>query len=459
MEASAGVGPFRGQPAAARPAPSYAARAAAGRAADWPNTTRVLPWVLFGFLSMLWLVPFDSIKLPFGGPIDATLDRPLLVLLAGAWLFATDTGGLRRRVRDSPIHWAFATFVLIAIVSVLVHAEALVRVGGLDLAIKQLALLASYGVFFALAAASLRPTEIPRMVTAMLGFACLTALAVIVEYRLGANVFHDAIGPLFPGYVRPSDLGGADAIGRRLMYGPTAQPLAVAVMLSMALPFALAWLLKARERRERLIYAAIVLLLMGGAVATQKKTSLIGPLICVAVLFAYRPRAMLRLAPLAVVALVAVHMVAPGALGAVVDQLSPGSVTKVNSTRDRVNDYEAIKPDLVAHPLTGRGYGSYDQKLHRILDNQYLGLAIGVGLLGLLAYLAIFATSFRGAHRAIRSRDPSRAPPALGAAAAIVVAVVSNALLDFLAFPQLPYLLCFIAAIAYVLGRTPEEAR
>jgi hypothetical protein len=457
MEASAGVGPFRGQPAAQR-ASGYAARAAS-RAADWPETSRLLPWVLFGFLAMLWLVPFDSIKLPFGGPVDATLDRPLLVLLAGAWIFAADLGETRRRVRDSPIHWAFAIFIVIAIFSVLIHAESLVRVDGLDLAIKQLALLASYGVFFALAAAILRPTEIPRMVTAMLGFACLTALAVIVEYRLGLNVFHDLIGPLFPGYVRPPELGAADAIGRRLMYGPTAQPLAVAVMLSMALPFALAWLLKARERRERLIYAAVVLLLMGGAVATQKKTSLIGPLICVAVLVAYRPRAMLRLAPLAVVALVAVHATAPGALGAVVDQLSPNSVTKVNSTQDRVNDYEAIKPDLIAHPLTGRGYGSYDQKLHRILDNQYLGLAIGVGLLGLLAYLAIFATSFRGAHRAIRSRDPGRAPPALGAAAAIVVALVSNALLDFLSFPQLPYLLCFIAAIAYVLGRTPEEAQ
>ena len=61
------------------------------------------------------------------------------------------------------------------------------------------------------------------------------------------------------------------------MYGPTVQPLAVAVMLSMALPFAFAWLLKAKERRERLLYAGMVMLLIGGAVATQKKTAWSGP--------------------------------------------------------------------------------------------------------------------------------------------------------------------------------------
>ena len=429
----------------------------ASRLADWPHTTRALPWILFGFVAMLWVIPFDSIKLPFGGPVDMTLDRPLLVILAGIWLLAAEPS--RRRVtRWSPIHWAFAGFIVVAIFSVLVHAEALVRVNGLDLAVKQLALLISYGVFFALAASILRPAEASKMITAMLALACVTAFGVIVEYRFGTNIFHDYIGPLFPGYVRPEGLGGVDSIGRRLMYGPTVQPLAVAVMLSMALPFAFAWLLKAKDRRQQLIYAGVVMLLIGGAMATQKKTAMVGPLVCIILLACYRPKQMLRLAPLAVVLIAVVHVAAPGSLGAVIDQLAPGSVNKVNTTKDRVSDYEAITPDFAAHPLIGRGYGSYDQKVHRILDNEYLGLGIGVGLIGLLAYLSIFATSFLGAHRVARSRDPRRAPPALGAAISILVALVCSAILDFLSFPQLPYLLCFVAAIAYVLGRERLEA-
>ena len=36
----------------------------------WPHTTRALPWALAGFLTMVWLVPFDSISLPVSLPLD-----------------------------------------------------------------------------------------------------------------------------------------------------------------------------------------------------------------------------------------------------------------------------------------------------------------------------------------------------------------------------------------------------
>jgi hypothetical protein len=428
----------------------------AGPADDWPRTTRLLPWALFAFLAMLWMVPFDSIFLPAGLPIDMTVDRPLLVGLAGVILLGAGTAKRERR-RFSPIHWAFGAFLAIATLSVLARGEALVRVGELELAVKQLALLTSYAVFFASAAVIIRPREISRLLTATVVLACVTAVAVIVEYRFGTNPFHDWIGPLFPGYVKPEGLGSIDAIGRKQIFGPTAQPLAAAVMLSIALPLAFARLLAASGRR-RTLYALAVVLLIGGAVATQKKTSLVGPAICVLVLLAYRPREMARLAPLALLLVPLVHLTMPGALGSVVDQFSPDSVTRVNTTKDRVADYSAVKPDLVSRPLIGRGYGSYDQKRHRILDNEYLGLGISVGLLGVLAYLAIFATSFLSAHRAARSEDPERAPPGLAIAAAILVALAGGAILDFLSFPQLPYLLCFIAAIAFVLGRERIEA-
>lgn len=461
MEATTGVGPLVGQPPATKAtgARRRPAAYAASRIADWPDTSRLLPWALFGFIAMLWVIPFDSIILPIPTPVDATFDRVFLVALAGVWIFSESSKPRDHSVRHSPIHWAFAIFILVSLLSVLLRDETLARVGGLDLSVKQLARLSSYGLFFALAASIIRPSELSKMAKAMLGFACFTALAVIVEYRFGINVFHDWIGPLFPGYVRPEGIGTYDAIGRKLIYGPSVQPLAVAVMFSLALPFAFAWLLGAKERRGRIVYGAAVLILIGGAVATQKKTSMVCPLICILVLCAYRPRAMARLAPWLIVVVVVVHAFAPGALGAVIDQFAPGSVTKVNTTKDRANDYDAVKPDVVGHMLIGRGYGSYDQKQHRILDNQYLSLAIEVGLVGLLAYLAIFVAAFFSAHPVARSGDPDRAPPALAAATAIIVALVANAILDFLSFPQLAYLFCFIAAIAYVSSREWAQRR
>ncbi len=453
MEATTGSRPLLGQPVgSARPAGEASLLGPQSQAADWPATTRLLPWALFSFVAMLWLVPFDSVKLPVGGPIDATLDRPLLVLLVAFWLLSVRAVRHRRPLRLSAIHWAFAAFVAIAAISIVAQGETLVRIGEMDLATKQLALLISYLVFFGLAASILRASEVTKMLKAMVVLACVTACGVVVEYRLGINPFHDWIGPLFPGYVRPEGIGGIDSIGREQIYGPGVHPLAAAVMFSMVLPFAFAWLLEAKERRGRVLYGLAVVVLIAGAVATQKKTAMVGPLVCILVLTAYRPRQMLRLTPLALVLVVVVHFTAPGALGGVVDQFSPGSVNKVDTTQDRVSDYEAVTPDFAEHPLLGRGYGSYDQKKHRILDNLYLTLGIGVGLLGIVAYLSILLTSFLEASRVARSGDPDRGPPAMAASASICVALVSGALLDFLSFPQLPYLLCFIAAIVFVLA-------
>lgn len=453
MEATTGSRPLLGQPVERpRRAGEASLLRPEAQTADWPHTSRLLPWALFSFVAMLWLVPFDSVKLPVGGPIDATLDRPLLVLLAGLWLVSVRALRNTWPLRLSPIHWAFAAFVAVAALSIVLQGEALVRIGEMDLATKQLALLVSYVVFFGLAASILRASEVTRMLKAMLVLACVTAVGVVVEYRMGINPFHDWIGPLFPGYVRPEGIGGVDSIGRQQIYGPGVHPLAAAVMFSMTLPFALAWLLEAKERRQRILYGFAVVLLIAGAVATQKKTAMVGPLVCILVLAIYRPRPMLRLTPLALILTVVVHFVAPGALGGVVDQFAPGSVNKVNTTQDRVSDYEAITPDIAEHPLLGRGYGSYDQKKHRILDNLYLTLAIGVGLIGILAYLSILVTSFLEANRVARSGDPDRGPPAMAASASICVALVSGALLDFLSFPQLPYLLCFIAAVVFVLA-------
>jgi hypothetical protein len=448
MEAATGVRPYVGRPAAA---PDYVEKAAAARAADWPRTTRLLPWLLFGFLAMIWVVPFDSVMLPAGLPVNLTLDRAFLLVLTVAWVLG-DTEPAREH-RFSRIHWAFGIFAAIAIISVLANSEALVRVGDIELAIKQMALLCSYVIFFALAASIVRAAEISKMITGLIAFACLTAVAVIVEYRFGINIFHDYIGPLFPGYVRPAGIGEVDSIGRKQIFGPTVQPLATSVMLAMALPFALAWLLKETERRKRIVYSVAVVVLIGGILATQKKTSAIAPLVVIAVFTAYRPRAMARLIPLALVLLVVTHFTAPGALGGVIDQLAPHKATQVNSTQDRVGDYEAIEPDVASRPLIGRGYGSYDQIKHRILDNQYLTLAIGVGFLGIVAYLSIFVLSLTAAHPVARSGDPDRAPPALAVVAGLAVALIGGAILDFLSFPQLSYLFCMMAAIAYVFDR------
>jgi hypothetical protein len=362
-----------------------------------------------------------------------------------------------RRVRAGPIHWALAAFALIALVSLLVNFQALDRLDQLSPAFKRLTLLFTYGLLFAVAVRVIRPSEVSRFIAFMVGLASFTAIGILVEYRLGYNAFYTWTGALLPGTTPPPDLGTYDSIGRLTVVGPGAHPLAPATMMAIALPFALTGVLGSSERRTKVAYGVATGLILGAALATQRKTSLVLPLAVLVVLVAYRPRQMLRLAPLGLAMLVLIHGVAPGAIGGVGDQLKPSALTGVLTTKDRVSDYDAVRPDVADHLLLGRGYESYDQKKIRILDNQYLTLLVNVGVIGLLSYLALLAAGLWVAGGLARARDPGAARIGVACVAAFVALTIGSALMDTLALPQVPYLFCFVAALSVVTVRAHRD--
>jgi hypothetical protein len=427
--------------------------------ADWPRTTRLLPWSIAFFLTMLFLFPFDSTDLPISLPLDATLDRPVLGLIVGIWIVSASSLLGVRRLGMGPVHWAFIIFALLAVLSVLLNYPTLERLGQVSVPVKKLALLFSYGVLFSVVASSLRPTEVRRLIVYMVWLASITAIGVIVEYRTGFNAFYSWGEKLLPGVTPPADLGTYDSIGRKTVVGPTIHPLAAAMMLSLVLPFAVMGLMRTPDRRAKVLYAVGAALMIGGAAATQRKTAFIVPVVCLVVLTAYRPKMMLKRLPLGAVLAVGIATVAPGALAGIVDQLRPGQVTGVMTTQDRVSDYDAIRPEVINHPVLGRGYDSYDQKRYRILDNQYLTLVVNVGFLGVLGYLGIMLSAFLLAHRCARSYDPDRMWFGPAAASAIIGLTIGSALLDTLALPQLPYLFCFLAAFATIHAKGLPSAR
>ncbi|HEX7298618.1 MAG TPA: O-antigen ligase family protein [Solirubrobacteraceae bacterium] len=415
----------------------------------WPHTQRAMPWALAGFLTMVWLVPFDSITLPVSLPLDAKLDRPILIGMAGLWVLSLMGKNAVSRLRLSPVHWALLAFVIIAMVSLILNDATIVRLNEMNLPMRKLALLFSYVLLFVIVASSVKPAEVRYLTILMVSLASVTAIGALVEYRTGYNAFFTWSEHLVP-TVRPGELGAIDSIGRKSIIGPTIHPLAVAMMMSLSLPFALMGFLSSTERRTKILYALATILMIAAAFGTQRKTSVVAPAFGMMILLAYRPSAARRLLPIGVGLLVMVHLVAPGALGGVSDQLKPGNLFGVMSTKDRQSDYPAIKPDFIQHPILGRGYESYDQKKYRILDNQYLTTIIGVGILGVLSYLAIFGSILLLAHRMTRSQDPKRAGPAIAAAAAIASLVVGSSLLDVFALPQLPYLIMFIGGLVVV---------
>lgn len=441
-------------------------RAAAAPGADpaatdlWPRTTRVLPWSLAGFLVMLWVVPFDAVSLPIPLPLDAKLDRPLLAGLALLWLASllVVTGVARPRLRLTGLHAAVALFFVLAVASVLLDAGGLAVVGDLSLALKKLVLLVFYVLFFVIVGSVIRPGEVPRFVALLLGLAALTSAATVYEYRSHFNPFYQWWAHVLP-VIPPLDLDQIDYTGRLTIFGPMAHPLELALSIGLALPFALGMALHHPERRRRLLGLALTGVLLAGIFATQRKTGLLGSGVALLVLLAYRPRSVRRLLPLGLGLVVMLHVLAPGAIGGLREQLQPQRLSGTSSTQQRADDYQGVSPDIRAHPALGRGYGSYDPMKYRILDNEYLSLLISVGVIGTAAFTLVLLAGMGVAHPLARGRDPVRGPPARAASAAVASFALGAALFDVLAFSHVTYLLFFVLGLVVALRRPERVAR
>jgi hypothetical protein len=426
---------------------------------DWPHTRRVLPWALVAFVVMIFLVPVDAMSLPVHLPLNSKPDRVLLVAIVLLWVatLATVSGAARPRLQLTKAHFAILLFVAICFVSVPLNGHFLAINQEVTPVLKKLLLLISFVVFFVMAASALRPREVPRLITLVIGLGVFVAIAAIVERTMKYNVFYSLWGKVVPLQL-PLELDKLDGIGRLSVDGPTAEPLELATLLAIVLPFAIVDAVQARSLARRIVYLLAVAILLGGSVATGRKTGVLAPACGVLVLIAYRPRQMLRAIAVAALPLfVTVHLMAPGQIGSAFAELLPGQATAALTTKDRVARYDAVRPDVMSHVLIGSGFQSYDPVKNRILDNEFMGLMIGVGGIGLAAYLGIFIVLLAMGHTMIRGPDPRRAATALALQAAIVTTAVANALFDELSFTHVSYLFFFLAALVVAL-RTPVRS-
>ena len=446
----------------AQGAPALAPRPrAAGKPDDrWPNTTRLLPWMVAGFMALVWLSPFNTIELTASLPFDLKLDRIVLPFVVGLWLLALAAGGHNApRVRLTPIHVAIAALGLVVSLGLVLGASSLNQTLEFDLGVKKLSLLLSYGVLFVVVASSVRPDEVPAFLKLTLALAVVAALGTVWESRMGYNAFYDLSDRLLPPFfdVGEAEAGLVDTGGRALTRGPGEHPLEIVAVLSMALPLALTGLIDSPKRRDTMLYGLATCLMLAAALSTDRKSSLLAP-VAVALVFAYHRRAeLVKLAPLGVVLVFGVQALAPGAITSVVGQLSPDQLG-VGTVSDRASDYDAVRPEVWSHLLFGRGYGTYDHVSYRILDSEMLGRLVDTGVLGLAALVALLVTIIAAAGAPICARHPQWGPVALVAAPAAVAYLVLAFLFDIGSFPHAPYVLMSIAGLQAVTITARREA-
>lgn len=429
---------------------------------NWPHTRRPLPWLVAAFLAMLFLVPFGGIKIKLHLPADATPDRLLIVAMVMAIVFGAHPRVRARARRLSGVECAVLLYAAVALLSVVVNAGRLYRLDYFTFVEKGMLQLLSYVVFFFIVVKAVRASEIRVFSRLILWLSCATSLGTIIESRTGYNVFYTLWGQLLRpiATVPPSPtIIHATNGAKPFIVGPTDHPLALASMLTVALPFAIVPLLRATRPRERAGYIAAIALIIAATLCTREKTAMFAPITAIITIAAFRPK-LLRWAPLGIpILIVLVHIAAPGVLGQF-KGVVPGS-SGGDYSDGRTGDYAAVTPDILSNLLLGRGFGSLDPlnwRWYRILDNEYLDQLWETGVVGLVAYVAMLWTPIFAVRRLVRRHAP-RADFAVAAAAGCAAFAIVSATYDAMGFGEAIYSFLFVAALIAVMSREQMPVR
>jgi hypothetical protein len=428
----------------------------------FPHTRRPLPWCLAAFLAMLFLIPIDSTELKVHLPVGSQIDRFAIVGLVFAWFcFGGDQRAFMRTRRSKLYVGAACVFLALAVASLLLDAGRIVNIGDFNLAEKRFGLLGSFLILSWFTLTALRYEDVRGFASYLIGLGTVMAIGMLVERHTGYNVFYNWSATIFkpiatvapsPTVIHP--VFGSD--GRVTVVGPTLHGLAATTMFVVVMPFALVRVFDATSRKTWWLNALAFGLMLVAAAATDRKTALIVPVAVVIYLACYRPRQVMRLAPIgAVVLLGVVHLASPGALGTI---FTPSAGLSSSSTEHRIWDFTDVTPDVLAHPVIGRGFGTLapeQSNQFRINDDEYIDEIWEVGAVGLFAYLCMILAPVVSARRTIRGRDPDAASLALAASAGCIAYLVVNALFDAMSFPQAPYMFFMVAALTTIAAGGP----
>lgn len=239
--------------------------------------------------------------------------------------------------------------------------------------------------------------------------------------------------------------------------GTAISPIEYGVFLAMVLPIALHYAVADAGRRSFLARWLPTAIIAGALSLSLSRSAIISTGIALAVFLPAWParlRRRLYIAAAAFIVLVAIAL--RGFVGTIINLF--GGIGSDSSTVSRLDSYPIAWSFITRDPLFGRGTGTFLPE-YWILDNQFLGSLIEIGLIGLICILLLFAGGFRTAWQVRRltaaHEGRASAVSSLGPviAASIAAGSVSFAFFDAFSFPIVPSLLFLMIGCAGALRR------
>ncbi|MCL3817850.1 O-antigen ligase family protein [Aeromicrobium wangtongii] len=216
--------------------------------------------------------------------------------------------------------------------------------------------------------------------------------------------------------------------------GMATHPIEYGAVITMILPLALALAFGDRNRSALRRWFPVVVLAASVPLSISRSALLSAVVGSVVILVSWPPAARRIAAAAAAVMVVGVYVTVPGMLGSLLGLFT--SIGGDSSALSRTGSYPIAFEFVQKSPLFGRGFSTFLPK-YRILDNQFLGLLIEVGIIGLVAFVALIVTALVCVLRAGKRYDDRLARQASqGLAAAVAAGAASFAVFDGLSFPM-----------------------
>ena len=216
--------------------------------------------------------------------------------------------------------------------------------------------------------------------------------------------------------------------------GTAIHPIEFGAVITMILPIAINSALTDRTRSSLRRWYPVFAIGLAVTLSISRSAIVSAVVALVVVAFAWTPAVRRRAALIATGSLAVVFLSVPGLLGTVTGLFT--GIGDDSSAQSRTGSYAIATEFIERSPLFGRGFSTFLPK-YRILDNQYLCLAIEVGLVGLVAVLALFVVGALCARRMrVIGRDERTRQLGQALAASICAGAAGLALYDGFGFPM-----------------------
>lgn len=335
------------------------------------------------------------------------------------------------------IRFAFAAFVVIALIS---FAVAIFRGQPADQvspAFTALVRLMSWAGVLLIAIDGIRTSSDLERIVRRIGIAAgvLAALGIAQFITTSSLLdFFTSIPGITMPYVDVAERGGVARVP-----GTAIHPLEYATTLNAALPLVIAaavshgfhW----RLTIGRLGWWIPVALISLSALIAVSRSAIIGFGVAALTMLPELPRRYRAIVIIGGVVLAAAAVIAiPGLLATTLNLFAGASNDP--STQSRTGGLVRVPGFIAASPVVGVGFGTFLPRYY-IFDNQWVLIAIELGVLGIIAFAAIFLTAiWSGFGARMRSTDPGTRLLGYALAASVINIAVLFAFFDGLSFPQ-----------------------